>query len=483
MLEFGFTQSETGYLMRAIHDNLTKEEQRQTKGIQYWLLFNRLNGSSTATEQEVKIAEKLSIVNKINLGELIMELKELKGFAKEVGLGIKDIKDLDEDELIIKILQNVDGDKEYSEEFAEWYGDLDDEYFNEAEALEEEEEKPKAKGKGKKVEDDDNDDDEDEDEGDSVNIDEIKEAVNECKTVEEIEEVLNDFGVEGFDPEEYKSVRAAKKAVIEMLDSAGEEEEEEEKPAPKAKGKGKNVKEEEEKPAEKKRGRPAKAKEEEKAEDDDNEEVIAAINECSSTEELKDLADDYEVFASVKFRTGRGKSPYRDFDEVKGEMLNLLGVEADNDEKEEETEVTPEVIKALVKAKDADSLASICEQLNIPLRALEKKIVQKMADKILEVIGEEEKEEEKPEPKGTGKRGRPAKKTEEDADEPAEERKSLYQVVEEMVLANKSDKEIIKAVTPVWKSRGKNDMFIKKWVKEFTTIVESDHGIDPDERG
>ena len=99
-------------------------------------------------------------------------------------------------------------------------------------------------------------------------------------------------------------------------------------------------------------------------------------------------------------------------------------------------ELTPELVADAVKAKDKEALVAICDQLEIKLNALQKKSVGGMEKRILEKL--EESEPEKKE-KVTAKKGTQTKLKLGTKKEEVSEEKSVYQLMEELVLDGKSE--------------------------------------------
>lgn len=433
MIEFGMTNKEKGLLHGMVHKYLRKEVQREVIAIQYHDLVNIVLGSkmSIATKKEIQLANKLIIAHQIKTRSLIMEMKQLKAFAKEVGLKLADIKKLDEDELVIEIIKNLDADATYSDEFIAWYDELPEELFDSADAIDE-----KEKGGGGEVD-----------------YSELIEAIEESDDVDELKELIEDDDfAELFadvDVKKNKTVKKLQKAMLQAIEDAQEAEEEE--------------------------------TEEEETEETENDysEVIEAIQEAEETSELKDIADeikedDPELFKGITFRTGRGKAPYRELDEVKAEMLERCGVEMEESEEEEEEsdiEITAELVNDAVEAEDKEALVEMCDALEIELKPLEKRSIKKMAAKLMDALPEPAKKSDKKET-GKGKSKKKEKQVEETKEE-TEEKCSVFQVIEEMVIDGAKEKDIIKAVTPVLEERGKKKLFIAKFVKQMIAVVES----------
>lgn len=471
MIEFGMTSKEVGILNSMLHKYLRKEVLRQVKAVQYEQLVKIVLGSklAIATKEEIQVANKLFVAYKIKTGDLIMELKQLKAFAAEVGLAVKQIKGLDEDELTMLILQTMDADKAYSDEFVEWYDDLPEELFDNADAIEEE--KP-AKGKGKKGKK--------EEKEEEVDYSDLIEAINDAEDTDELIEIAQDEDFEEIFAEvdtDIKLVKKLKKAMLAAIEEfQNKEEEEEEEEEEKLAKKTKPAKEEkavkakpakEEKVVAKGKAKPAK--------EDDNSDLAEAINDASDAEELKEVADSVkednpELFKGISFRQGRGKSPFRtDVKAIKKEMLSRLDTEeADNDE-DAELDVTAELVNDAVDNEDKEALQEMCAALEIKLSPLEKRSITKMQEKLLDKLPKSAKKTDKKTDKGVkGKKEKVAP-----VEEETEESKSIYQIVEEMFLEGEDTKAIANAVTPVLSERGKNKVQILKWVKQMVAVVEA----------
>ena len=477
MADFGLTNKEKGILHGMQHKYLRKEVLRCVKAVQYFELVKIVLSSklAIATGEEIEVANKLFLAYQINTGELIMELKQLKAFAKEVGLSEKQIKGLDEDELTLEILKNIDAEKTYSDDFVEWYEDLPETVFDEADAIDDDDDKPAKGKKGKQ---------EKEEVEEEVDFSELREAIEKATEIDELVELAQDEDYEEIFEDidtDTKLVKKLKKAMLAAIDEYEEALAEEKKKT----SKGKKGKVEEKSVKEKKakeevpKAKGKKAKEEEpEEEDNDYSELIEAINKADDAESLKEVADSVkednpELFKGISFRSGRGKSPYReDVKKLKKEMLDRLeSSEAEEAEEEvEETaelDITEEAVNDAVEAEDKETLKEMCAVLNIKLGILEKKSVDKMAEKILAVLPKESKK------KGKEEKG---KKEKAKGIDKGEESKSLFQIVEEMVEAEEDESDIVKAVTPILTERGKNKFEIKKLVKQMVAVVEAAMG-------
>lgn len=529
----GLSERRINFLKGLFRKHLSPETKRRAKCYWYDELITKAPYLEF-TEEEQKVIDQITpITENINLKEFIMEMADLKKFAKEAGLSLKEIKGLDEDELIIAIISSVDSEKNYSDEFTEWYDELDEDYFNQADSIGEEGEEEEEEGE--------------EDETKSQLI----EAIEDCKKVSELKEILDseEFGeiFEDVDPDKFKLTSKLKEAMLEAVENYFVESEEEEE-----------------------------AEEEENG----NEELIAAIEKCKTLKKLQAIAEENEVFEGIKFKTGKGRGvKERDLDEVKEEMINLLsgeeeeeeeekpaaksdkkgkadkksstaidmsnspidfdvddfdveelmeevgklpflrlktfakvigltikpGVKQDQiielveeqlqkiadgeaaqekpekkekgkpgrkpkevvkeeEEEEEEIEITEELIKDAIDGDDTEMLAEICESLGIKLSNIQKKSAKQMGVLALRQFGRvhgKKKELEK-----------------EDKTIDKEERQSVYQMIEEMVLEEEDEDTIIEAVSPIFKERGKKAAYIKKRVMGMIEIVKLDNDLE-----
>lgn len=495
---------------------LAKGVMRKPKAFRYQTLIQNvlIDNVTTATKEEIELAQKFILINLLQLEDLIMEMKDLKKFAKEVGIKDTDVKKMDEETLVREIITRVEPQQEYSKELVAFYNDLPDKFFDDAEAT------------GGATQSN-------SDEG-GYSIDDIVEVINDFTKVTELKEVLEDEDVapmfEGFDPSPYKLAPKLKKAMIEFLQNP---------------------------PAE----------EESAAEDNPNAEVIAAIEELESEEDLvaayEELQEQYfselnldsvesaddlkqamiacltpepepesepepEKKVSVLDRLKKGKDKakvetkketkssdewdwfdpngdpeemYAQVEAIKGiaklkgfakqkmglsfkvgtkkdEILDTIATQlqsgaecaVEESTEEKEAELTIEMVNEAAKAKDKETLAAMCEQMGIKLNALQKKSVPGMKSKLEEAIGEPEKKEpakKKIQLKGKAK-----------AESKPSESQSVYQVMEEMVLDGKSEDAIVKAVSSFYKDKGKSILFIKKRVKTMIPIIKLDNDME-----
>jgi hypothetical protein len=132
--------------------------------------------------------------------------------------------------------------------------------------------------------------------------------------------------------------------------------------------------------------------------------------------------------------------------------------------------ITAELINDAAKGKDRESLVEMCDQLEIKLNALQKKSVPGMQKKLLAeiTIGKEATKETTT----VKQRGKLSAKT------PAADAQSVYAIMEQLVVAGKSEDAVVKAVSPIYKEKGKSIIFIKKRVQTMFKIIKTDNDMD-----
>jgi hypothetical protein len=465
-----------------------------------------IDNITVATKDEIELAQKFLIINKLKLEDLIMEMKDLKKFAKEVGIKDADVKKMDEDTLVKEIITRVEPQNEYSKELVAFYNDLPDSFFDESDAT--------------------NVTQSNSDNGE-YSISDIIEVINEYTKVTELKEILADEDVgpmfEGFDASPYKLAPKLKKAMIEFLENPPSKDDDNEK--------------------------------------EDNSELFEAINELDSEEDLVAVFEEFQEshFSNVdlesietsdqlkdamlselappeeepeekpsllnKLKKNKGKAKiktktkdgdeydwfdpegdpeemYAQVEQIKGiaklkgfakqklgistkvgmkkdDILELIanalqeGIEGGVSEstKKEEMELTLEMVTDAVKAKDKEVLAEMCDQMGIKLNALQKKSINGMESKLKEALKDSKpKENKKPVQKKLSLKGKTTEKP--------SESKSVYQLMEEMVLDGKGESAIVKAVSPFYKDKGHSILFIKKRVKTMIPIIKMDNGLE-----
>ena len=510
------SRAEILLLRQTLKKYVPKEVIRKPKAFGYQSLLQNvlIDNITVATVEEIELVQKLLIVNKLNLEELIMEMKELKVFAKEVGIKDAEVKKMDEDTLVREIITRVEPQQEYSKELVAFYNDLPDKYFDDAEAVEQTTvDATESNSNGE------------------ISIAEIIEGIKEFTKVTELKEILadNDIGsmFEGFDPSPYKLAPKLKKAMIdflenppaidetngnatdEIIEAVMELESEEDIVAAYEELKETHFSEidlesieeidqlkdamlsvlgyeEEKKEPEKKKSLLGLIKDKKKetggkakltTKKDENEfdwfdpegnieEQYAKVEELGFAK-AKSFA---KQALGLTLKVGLKKDEI--FDAIATKMAEMA--EGGTAESTDDTgvELTPELVADAVKAKDKEALVAICEQLGIKLNPLQKKSVGGMEKRILEKLEEAKPKKEKVVSKGTQTKLKLGTKEE------VSEEKSVYQLMEEMVLDGKSEDAITKAVSPYYKEKGKSILFIKKRVKSMIAIIKIDNDME-----
>jgi hypothetical protein len=413
---------------------------------------------SRVTQNEFQLAVRISKIKKLNLGELVMELSELKTFAKEVGMGISDYKGLDEEELTLAIIRLVDPKKKkYSSEFVAWYDELDEDIFEDNGG---DDKKDKSKKKSKKEEDDEV----------VFDKDEVMDIIENADKVKELHEVVEAFP--DIFSQKLLKIKDMEELQEKMAEVIGEMDEEKE-----TKGK-------KEKKTEK------KSKKDDGLSKEEMKEMISLINEADDASELKALIKEYDsIFGEIETR---GKAT---LEKLQKKMLEALGVEVEDEEDEkpkakkkkakesdleeelsemgfialkkyakeagvkvppgttkdktiemileaaegngkgeEEIELNPSIIKELVKEKDLESLQLAAKEMGITLKALEKRSCKVIGEKLIEALSEKPKA--KKEKLGGSKKEK-------------KEKVSVWEKVQEMVAEGISGLKIKKAITEI----------------------------------
>ena len=509
---WGFNKEEVLLLRQMFSKYMVKGGMKKLNVIRYDRLIDKVLGHRivVADKEEIELAHRLLIIKKINYRRLIMEIKQVKEFGKEVGLKLAEMNKLAEDELILEIIRNVEPKIQYSKELVAWYNELDDALFDKAEA------ESGATSDGESAANGD------------VSIADVIEVIEGYTKVAELKEILTDNDVAPlfatFDPAPFKMPKKLKAAMIEHLQTPAEK--------PDTNG------------------------------DDQTEEILELINEAEDEDGLVTIYGEYQtVFndmevpddidaealqtamvahveskkgttpepdkpISLKDRLankGKGKKdkPKVDLAEkfdwwtpdadgfsvddafAKVEELKMtelrqfakhiglsIGVGGGNTKDvildkvaskiqeitegvtqsttAGEIELTAQLIKDAVKAKDREALAEMCEQADIQLNALQKKSIPGMEKKLLETI------KDKTDDKSTTTKG----KAKLSAKEPISDAQSVYAIMEAMVLEGKSEDAITKKVSPIYKEKGQSIIFIKKRVNTMTQIIKLDNNLE-----
>ena len=500
---------------------VSREVMRKPKAFGYQALLQNvlIDNITVATKEEIELVQKLLIVNKLKLEELIMEMKDLKKFAKEVGIKDADVKKMDENTLVKEIITKVEPQQEYSKELVAFYNDLPDNFFDEAEATTSNVETAETESNG------------------AYSVDELVEAIGEFTKVAELKDILADEDVatmfEGFDPSAHKLAPKLKKAMIEFLQNPPSEE-----------GNGDNaetiealleLESEEDLVAAFEELQETHFSEIDVEGIESSDELKLAMLEClgykaeQPKEETKPMSLLDKIKQKKEAAAGGGKAKltakangdfdwfdpagdmeamYAEVEKIKGiaklksfakRQLGLsLKVGTKKDEvldaiatamqelaeggtaestTEGETELSIELVNDAVKSKDKEALVAMCEQLEIKLNALQKKSIPGMEKKLKEQLGQTETKPEtkaKITPKGKQTKLKLGTKKE----EKVSEEKSVYQMMEELVLDGKAESAITKAVTPYYKEKGKSILFIKRRVTTMIKIIKIDNDIE-----
>lgn len=464
---------------------------QKTKAVRYDLLVDAVREQMVIAEpEELELAMRLSIVKKINIGGLFMEIKQLKNFGKEVGLKMLAMNKMSEKELIDAICNEVDPSVQYTKELVAWYNDLPDEYFHEKESMTD---KDGTIGKTE-----------------ATDIDEIIEALSDAKKIADVKVILEDESLAellaGFDATPYKLPSQLKKATIAYLEEIKQSGIKEPSAMNQELIDAVLATENEDELGEVFNEYPDELETIEVPETEDYAELKAAILEQLGYEEPKketkkekkdkgefefdpSAFDPDEVYAHLeslkmsdlrKFAKAQlglvipiGKKVVDILELCQAKLLELAEGAAEGSTGEEDIELTPELIEELASSGDVDSLLEVCAQLEIKPNILQKKSAISLKKLILTKLGEAKPtKEEKPKTRGRGK----LKATAEP--ESVETAESIYAMMEQMVLGGKKEPAIIKAVAPFYEEKGKSSLFIKKRVSQMVKIIKLDNDLE-----
>lgn len=544
-IKLDLNREEIVLLRNMFNKYLPKGVMRKVRTVRYERLIKEVlvRHVTIAGRQEIELAMKLTWVQHIKSEELIMEMKQIKEFGKEVGLKAMQMAKMDETALITAILKAVNPHSKYSREFVEWYNDMPDNYFDDAETID-------ATGGGN---------------GNAAssdieamlaelntNLDEMTDTIDSMTKIGELREFIadDDFSIlfQSVDASQHKSAKALKDAMLNALQNPG------------ANGDSAN---------------PADALEDLGIDEETITEMVAMINDIETDEQLLDFVSDETVEAVFDGKLDIGDSI--DVESVKEQMLEILGVEPEQEEEKpmglkerlaakkaaanksairpkskpaatsdddyvipfdpnafdpnevyagaeglaipklrkfakqlkitagpgsnketilelianrlmemaegagevtesidtDEVTVTKSMVNDAVGADDKETLIAMCEQLGITLNALQKKSSKLMGTKLIEVV---------PDDAPATRNAKPAGKTtlanrmkNKDTSAAVAETKSMYQLVEEMVLAGETEKAITDAIKPILTEKGKTLLYIKKRVKQLIEIITEDN--------
>jgi hypothetical protein len=511
------------YLLRKMcFKYLEKGGQKLLKADRYDQLIDQVLGNRMviADVEEIELANQLLIIKKINIGRLFMELKELKEFGKEVGLKLAQMNKMSDDGLVLEVIRNVEPKIQYSKELVAWYNELDDSLFDQAEAESgASTEKTNASGDS------------------SVSIDDVAEAIAGYTKKADLLELLADNDVAPlfteFDASAYKLPTQLKKAMVDFLTappptevdtkSAGDDqlaeavelindcENEDQLVEVYSEYQGifgdmevpddvdvevlqtmmlDHIKSKAEPEVDKpmslkdriaaKKAAAESGKTDTKGKDEtkpSNEELFnwwspdadGFIVDDAFAEVEKLKMTDLRKFAKfIGLTIGIGKKKDEILDLVAGKIAETVEG-ADDSGATDEITVTAELINDAAKGKDRDSLVEMCDLLKIKLNALQKKSVPGMQKKLLAAIESKDTTGETATVKTRGKLS--AKTSTTDA-------QSVYGVMEQLVVAGKSEDAVLKAVSSIYKEKGKSIIFIKKRVHTMFEIIKTDNDMD-----
>lgn len=482
-----------------------------------YLVHEVLRNMHVADKNEIELAMRLIWIKHLKIKELIMEIKHLKEFAKEVGLKPSEYSGLNEEQLCMLIVKNLNTEQSYSQELIAWYDELDDDLVDRAETEEILTNKDTS-----------------EDETDDYS--ELIEIINETTKIDELKEIAKDPDFEqlfgDLNLKEFKTGKALKEAMLTcfekeedvseevelndekkqiMINQILELEKEEElvellnDPEIEAFFEGKleimeeididNIKEQmltilgyepepiKEKPKsfkdklKNKTGK--KEKEEEPKEENefdffdpenfDPEEVYEQIDKLSFPK-LRKFAKTIDIVA----QPGLKKEDVMNL--IADKLQELSGNQVKQSTEETEIKATKQIVKDAIEANDKDTLLAIAEQLNIKLSTLQQKSIAIMGRKLLEVVPDNEPDRRIDRSERTKAKLSP-KLEENIKEESIEERKSIYQTIEEMVLNENTIEEITKEVSPYYKEKGKSLLYIRKRVIMMVEIIKKDNDI------
>lgn len=514
---WGFERHEIYLLRRMCFKYLEKGGQKFLKADRYDRLIDQVLGPRivTADKEEIQLAHKLLIIKKINIRRLFMELKELKEFGKEVGLKLAQMNKMSEEDLVLEIIRNVEPKVQYSKELVAWYNELPDELFDQAEA--------EATTSTKTEEAQSNDG--------GISVEDVIDVIETYTKKQDMLDLLEDNDVapmfQGFDPASYKLPTQLKKAMVDFLKAEPEPEPEtavaddqlaeivelineceNEDQLVEVYSEYQNVFEDMDVPddvdeealqsmmldhvkskatPEKEEKKPMSLKERIAAKKAAEKKETKAVTKDTGNGEFDwwtpdaDGFDPNDAFAKVeemkmielrKFAKHIGLTI--PVGKKKDEILDLVANKiAETTEgvaestQAGEVEITAELINDCAKAKDRDSMIEMCDQLGIKLNALQKKSVPGMQKKLLAAIETKEEPAAKETVKARGGK-----------EKPAAAEQSVYSIMEQLVLDGKSEDAVVKAVSPIYKNKGKSIIFIKKRVHTMMEIIKIDNDLE-----
>jgi hypothetical protein len=149
----------------------------------------------------------------------------------------------------------------------------------------------------------------------------------------------------------------------------------------------------------------------------------------------------------------------------------------DDDEEEEEIELTPSLIKVMLKQKDLDGLQKAAKSIKLEVSSVAMRSCNRLADALIEAFEEKgskkSKKDDDDEEEETPKKGKKAKAEKED-------KESIFDKVVAYVKEELSDKKIIKKLTDWFTDRGKDEEFAEAKIKQLIAIAKIQNGGDDD---
>jgi hypothetical protein len=521
---FGFSKEQMQLLRRMFKKYTQKGGSRllgykELRAIHYNELIDSVNRQMViATQEELEVVNRLNVVKLLNVEDLMkFEIAQLKTLAKEVGINALAAAKMKPEELAKEIIKAVDPKKGYSTEFVKWYDAIPDDFLNTID----------ASGGGEAA-------------GDNSELIEAINSCTKMGELKEIladKEIGAAFAK--FDASKYKLAGPCKKAMIEFLESnqaesgeaAGSDNTEiataimaattddelvaiveannelftefnpgdvtkldemkqlivahlgvELEAAPKK---------------ESLKDRMKKKKEAEAAVTSGAEAMAIDFNPNPGEfdpEKVYEQADGLGIGQLKKFYSQLSKitnaemasnKPGITKEALMEGIANALTDLAENGPKAGtcecpaegagEIEVTRKLVEDAAKAEDKETLVAMCEKVGIALNALEKRNAARMKDKLIEKLPEDKASPGKSKLALLKSKGAAA----EPASEIAETSKlvEIFTIVEKMVLEESEEKDIIAAVTPLYKEMGKSALAIRGRVKVLIEVVQVDHNL------
>lgn len=520
---FGFNRDDK-FLLKCMFKKYTQKGggYREIRSLRYLKLINAVRvNMGFATQDELEIVNRLAIITKIHLEDLMnFEIKQLKELAKEVGINAIAASKMKPEELAKSIIKAVDPKKSYSTEFVKWYDAIPDSFLNTIEVA----------GGGSE-----------EGGAAVADIIEAVTACTKMQELKDLlaDETVAPM-VAGFDISKYKLAGPLKKALVEFLNTPAESQESGESGGDDAKMEiakavmeaksddelvavieaanelftsfepgevtdldqmkeliiahlGVTLEEKKAPLSLKDKLKQKKEAEAAKKEPEASGMVIdfdptpgnfdaEAIYEKADGLKIGDLKKFYSQVAKITNIEMASNKVGVTKDILMDNLANALTDLAANGPKagacecpasEGDIEITKQLVEDAAKAEDKDTLVAMCEKLGIALNPLEKRNVNRMKDKLLAKVPEGEV-------KKAGKLGllKKGAAKEEPSAPPAESKLvEIFAIVEKMVLDKAEEKDIIAAVTPLYKELGKSALAIRGRVKILIEVVQVDHNL------